>query len=336
VEIGLAARPVDSRAGRSVTALLVRSLLSSRREDDNFMRKPLVGAVVAASLWVGRDASAAYTVNGNAADVAAFVGMMNGASVGGTWSATPGGALTFAATPGDQPNLFASTVSSYTTDASRPRTVFVGRAQPGVFCGSFNGNQTQTIDLDDLSRFNPSIATNRALDSRASILIHELAELYVDGGDPNFDVAHGSFGGGTGGVHDQNSEMTYSGGTGARISPGDIYGATLSADGTVTNYTWRFPFREVATGKTYYEVITGHILGGAANNVTIHAIRRGIADSGPDYDGSNLDVTIDSVTREEIGAAPAIPAWGMAVGALGLAVIGGAAYRARRPPRISP
>jgi hypothetical protein len=269
------------------------------------MRRLYVAAALVA-LAVVAPSRAAYVVAGGAADRNAFINLLNAESAGGAWSLNMGGDLVFTAAMGNPPlNFFASRLNTFNNLLNtnmQTRTVNVGSNLAGVLVGAFDGNGVQTLDLADILQFavNAAVQPQPLLDTRASVLIHELGELFIDGPPANFPNAH-LFGG----IQEENSQLAAQGIRGMRQPGPDNFMLVGAAVAGVQNFVLQVPFLTVnnvpaagplpaiPAGTPYFEVIRGRITGGP--NFAITNIRKGIFDLGVSYDGTGYDIAIDSI-----------------------------------------
>ncbi|RUL89179.1 PEP-CTERM sorting domain-containing protein [Tautonia sociabilis] len=261
------------------------------------MRQAILVVSTLAALAITPTARGAYVVLGNAADRNTFLGLLNNHSNGGTWALDAMNQLVF--TPNANPiNFFASRLNTFNTTANR--TVEVGLNQGGVLVGAFLGNGIQRLDLADIMAFtvNAAAQVQPLLDTQASVLMHELGELFLDGPLGSFPNSH-LFGG----IQEQNNQLTALGIRGMRLNQDQfrLIGAPM---GNVQQYEIRLRFQTtqavpaaggqpmLPAGATYFEVIRGRIIGG---NFGVTNIRPGIVDLGVAYDDTDNNIIIDEV-----------------------------------------
>jgi len=247
----------------------------------------IMSLLICCSLW--SPAYAAYMVTGSDADKTTFLGLLNTASVGGTWTLSETSQLVFGPN-GMALNNFSTELNLFNNTAGVVRTLDVKQNYPGVLVGGFGPKLglaagTQALDLGDIQMFKTTIAQEPLLDLQSSVLLHELREVFQDGGNASFSASHQSA------IGEQNAELAALGSRGVRQPGPDIWEA-------MPNGTWeyRFPWLDFPTGIAGFEVIKGT---GAFN---ISNIAPGIDDPGPDvsYDGSGHDIAITSVIFEVV------------------------------------
>jgi len=247
----------------------------------------LMNLLVCSSLC--SSAYAAYTVTGIDADRTTFLGILNTASVGGTWTLSEASQLVFGPN-GAALNNFSTELNLFNNAAGVVRTLDVKQNYPGVLVGGFGPKLglaagTQALDLGDIQMFQTTMAQEPLLDLRSSVLIHEIREVFQDGGNASFNASHQSA------IREQNAELAALGSRGVRQPGPDIWVGLANG-----NWEYRFPWLDFPTGIAGFEVIKGT----GAFNIT--NIAPGIDDPGPDvsYDGSGHDIAITSVTFEAV------------------------------------
>ncbi len=242
--------------------------------------------MVATLAVVSLPARAAFVITGNAADQTTFINMINGYSTGGAWSLNMVNQLVWTAN-GGAVDFFASRLNTFNGDNLNNRTVDVKQNYPGVLVGAFGPlagqpNGTQLLDLGDIQKFSLTTAAQPLLDLQPSVMIHELGEVYQDGGAANFNNAHVF-----GGITEENSQLAALGSRGQRQTPGDQFTALGG-----NQWQLKIPWRDVPNNKPGWEVITGTTTAGMFN---ITQIAPGLAETGATYDGSRDDIAIDSI-----------------------------------------
>ncbi len=235
-----------------------------------------------------------FTGQDPVADKAKFLGMLNNSSTGGTWTLDMMNQLSFTA-DGNPLNNFVARLdyyNNYLSNNNLTRTVDVRQNYPGVLVGAFGPkfnpvqpDGTQLLDLGDIEKFSQTVVQQPLLDLRSSVLLHELSELFMDGGAGNFQTAH-TFGG----IIEQNSELTSRGSKGLRRLLLDLWNVN-NATGI---WQLRTPWRNTETGVNGFEVLTGS----GAYNLT--NIASGLADTGTYYDGSGYDIVLETVHFEAV------------------------------------
>lgn len=265
---------------------------------------------------------AAFVINGNMADQTTFLNLINADSQGGGWSLNMMNQLVFTANANPQ-NVYANQLNAL-NNVNNVRTVNVMQNAPGVLGGAFGPllmpalmAGTQVIDLGDIQAFtaNGAAQIQPLLFTRGSVLLHELAELNMDGGAAAFPNAHNT------GIMVQNAILVAQGVLGMRLAGNDLFVIAPAAPGAAfTTYEATTGFQTTAAvpaaggqqalaiGARYNQIIRGRITGvNAPFNFDITNVARGILDSGFTYDGTGYDISIESVTVQVVPE-PSLPA----------------------------
>lgn len=272
-----------------------------------------LSALLAQSAWANLVIDFYPGVGDKAALRGAFISALQVDSSGGLWAVNAQDQLMFADLGGAQ-NAFTQNLNNL-NNAANGKTVYLGLDIPGVLVGAYGpgypgyGAGQQLIDMTDVSKFTAlAIAQPQPLlDTRGSVLLHELAELVSDGGLLNFNASHGY------GIDWENAVLGFDGILGQRLHGGDVFRQYRPDPSMPPNkFRVRVPFVATANiaaggglpaitaGTQYHEAVYGTV-SGPNNPLPDFApsnVARGLVDSGYSYDETGYSVDIDRIVVE--------------------------------------
>lgn len=128
-------------------------------------------------------------------------------------------------------------------DTVKTETIYIGRDMPGVLVGAWDwdgkGAGHQAIDLNDVAMFGAD--ATKGLDTKGSVLIHEIWEGYQGATGKNYNEAHVE------GIKSENALLKSTG--------GETYGQRGDDSGVITGSGYLdMPFSS-KSGDTYYQRI---------------------------------------------------------------------------------
>lgn len=240
------------------------------------------GRIAAAALLglalCGGPAGATIMLTGTNPNQTTFLGMLDTASSGGSWSAA-GGTLAYTPAQGEALNSFATQMNAW-VNAGDAVTLFIGTNLGGVVVGDFNGGGIQRLDLVDIAMFPTN---DPVIDLRSAIILHEVGEVF-----DSVSNSHGFAAAHLAAITFENAELTALGSRGTRTGP--QVASRVFQGATELSIPWSDSQNQNVIGLIFR-------LNGAFN---ITSIRSGLFDTETFYDGSEQDINIEAIYLEVI------------------------------------